>query len=105
MSDTKNTVTVTDKYGNEVEVEVGIDGKNPVSPNNPPAKAIHYINEDAYDRSDAPAPEAEEETEDDGAPAKSALKEEWVEYAVSQGADREEAESSTKDDLIATYGD
>lgn len=37
-------------------------------------------------------------------PAKSALKDEWVTYAVSQGADQTEAEASTKDDLIATYG-
>lgn len=36
-------------------------------------------------------------------PAKSATKAEWVDYAVSQGADREEAEASTKDALIETY--
>lgn len=38
------------------------------------------------------------------APAKTANKAAWVEYAVSQGANREEAEAATKDDLAATYG-
>lgn len=36
-------------------------------------------------------------------PAKSATKAEWVDFAVSQGADRTEAEASTKDALIETY--
>lgn len=34
------TVTTTDRDGNEFETELGADGKNPVSVNNPPAKAI-----------------------------------------------------------------
>lgn len=34
------SVTTTDAYGNEIEAEVGIDGENPVTPNNPPAKAV-----------------------------------------------------------------
>lgn len=45
-----------------------------------------------------------EESEEDSAPAKSASKGDWVDYAVSQGADREEAESSTKEQLIEAYG-
>lgn len=36
------TVTLQDAYGNDVEVPVGSDGKNPVSPNNPPAKAAFF---------------------------------------------------------------
>jgi hypothetical protein len=36
-------------------------------------------------------------------PAKSATKADWVEFAVTQGADRGEAEASTKDDLIERY--
>ena len=48
--------------------------------------------------------EGDEESED-SAPAKSANKAEWVDYAVSQGADREEAEGMTKDDLTSTYGE
>lgn len=39
------------------------------------------------------------------APAKSASKGEWVDYAVAQGADRDEAEAATKDDLVDRYGD
>jgi len=37
-------------------------------------------------------------------PAKSAPKAEWVEFAVSTGADRDEAESMTKADLVAEFG-
>jgi hypothetical protein len=37
-------------------------------------------------------------------PAKSATKDVWIAYAVSQGADQADAEAATKDDLIATYG-
>lgn len=43
--------------------------------------------------------------EEDKAPAKSANKGEWVDYAVAQGADREEAEDMTKDELVEAYGD
>lgn len=42
--------------------------------------------------------------EDSGPPAKSATKAEWVDYAVANGADRDEAEAQTKDELIAAYG-
>jgi hypothetical protein len=40
MANEQKTVTVNDPEGNDVEVPVGLDGKNPVSPNNPPAKAV-----------------------------------------------------------------
>jgi hypothetical protein len=36
----EETVTVADREGNEFETPLGADGKNPVSPNNPPAKAV-----------------------------------------------------------------
>lgn len=36
----QETVTVTDLNGDEHEVPAGLDGVNPVSPNNPPLKAI-----------------------------------------------------------------
>ncbi|WP_329622925.1 hypothetical protein OG357_22950 [Streptomyces sp. NBC_01255] len=39
-----------------------------------------------------------------GPPAKTAVKAEWVAYAVAQGAEQAEAEAATKDDLITTYG-
>jgi hypothetical protein len=38
------------------------------------------------------------------APAHSANKPEWVDYAVSRGADRADAEVLTKDKLIEQYG-
>lgn len=37
-------------------------------------------------------------------PAKTDNKAAWVDWAVVQGADRAEAEKSTKDDLITAYG-
>lgn len=37
-------------------------------------------------------------------PAKSASKASWVDYAVSRGADREEADAMTRSDLIERYG-
>jgi hypothetical protein len=43
--------------------------------------------------------------EDAEMPAKSALKEEWVDHAVSQGAKREEAEDMTKAELQNEYGE
>ena len=36
-------------------------------------------------------------------PARSASKAEWVEYAVSQGATREDAEKATRDELATLY--
>lgn len=39
-----------------------------------------------------------------GVPPKSANKDEWVAYAVTQGATQADAEAATKDDLIAAYG-
>jgi hypothetical protein len=39
-----------------------------------------------------------------GAPAQSALKAEWVAFAVSRGADPTQAEAATKAELIDTYG-
>lgn len=43
-----------------------------------------------------PAPE--------GPPAKSDNKDAWIAWAVSQGADPDEAAKATKDDLISGYG-
>jgi hypothetical protein len=37
-------------------------------------------------------------------PTSSASKADWVDYAVSQGADRETAEGMTKTELAETYG-
>ena len=40
-----------------------------------------------------------------GPPAKTALKEEWVAWAVSKGADEAEANALNKPDLIDLYGE
>lgn len=39
-----------------------------------------------------------------GIPAKSASKQDWIDYAVSQGATADEANAATKDQLIEQYG-
>jgi hypothetical protein len=41
---------------------------------------------------------------DDGPPAKAAPKADWVAFAVSTGADEDEAESLTKQELQDLYG-
>lgn len=46
---------------------------------------------------------ADDEPTEPDPPAKSAIKPEWVAFAVARGADPEEAEAATKDDLIDTY--
>lgn len=38
-------------------------------------------------------------------PNKSDTKDNWVDYAVSQGMDRDDAEAATKADLMAKFGD
>ena len=39
-----------------------------------------------------------------GQPSVGSRKEDWVDYAVSQGADRGQAEAATKEELIEKYG-
>ena len=64
-------------------------------------KEIHRVNEDG-----TPYVEADPEAESAPAtaPAASASKAAWVEWAVSQGADRVAAEAMTKLNLIGEYG-
>ncbi len=57
----------------------------------------------AAEETEADADDGDED-EAEGPPPHAALKEEWVDYAVEQGADREEAEAMTKADLIEEYG-
>lgn len=54
------------------------------------------------EQQDAPEPE---ESVDEGPPAHSAPKSEWVDYCVSQGYEREECESLTKADLVEQFGE
>jgi hypothetical protein len=55
---------------------------------------------DAVETGDAADPDGETTS----APARSAVKADWVDYAVSQGASRDEAEGMTKDQLTDRYG-
>ena len=52
-SETK-TVKFEDAHGNEVEVPAGMDGENPISPNNPPEKATGSVSADVYSASGQP---------------------------------------------------
>jgi len=60
-----DTVTVADRDGNEFEVEVGIDGENPVSPDNPPAKATLLPPSGglSFEKHDSNSPSADEAKE------------------------------------------
>lgn len=61
----------------------------------------------AIDDPDAPVVEVDEPAAQpaDGRPPKAGAKGAWVEYAVSRGLDRAEAEALSKEDLIAAVGD
>lgn len=66
----KDTVTREDAQGNKIEVEVGVDGKNPVSVNNP-------VNEKAYLKTptwDYTPGEASDDEESEEAPKKTTAK-------------------------------
>jgi hypothetical protein len=56
--------------------------------------------EDNWVRVKEPEPEPAEPTR----PAKTDNKTAWVDWAVSQGAEEDEAKAATKDDLIKAYG-
>lgn len=60
------TVTTTDRDGNEFEVEVGVDGKNPVSVNNPPAKAVSVDDAEVIKEELAKVEERQEKLQSDG---------------------------------------
>lgn len=47
--------------------------------------------------------EVKVEADAGGAPAKSASKGDWVEFAVSQGLSEEDANAATKDELVEKY--
>jgi hypothetical protein len=58
-----------------------------------------------YELEGAAQPDEAEESEESDAPKKSDSKADWVEYAVSKGLDRDEAEEFTKQELIDEYGE
>ena len=53
---------------------------------------------------DEPASEADDPDGDGPIPAKSASKDAWLAYAVSQGANPAEIEALTRDQLVAQFG-
>lgn len=59
-------------------------------------QAEHFLNEGLVEKVGS--------TSDDGPPAKTAPKGDWVDYAISKGADPAEAEESTKQELQDLYG-
>lgn len=52
-----------------------------------------------------PPEPVEPQQESEGPPKEYATKSDWVDWAVSRGADRDEAESLTKNELIELYGE
>jgi len=105
------------------DIEVGIDGENPVTPNNPlpKAQAEEWRGEprqgqDASEFEPHVLPGSEEPTPGDDdkpkegegpeEPNKSASKADWAAYAVATDANltAEEADKMTRDDLAAKYG-
>lgn len=106
-------------------LEVGTDGKNPVTPNNPLPKAqaeefrgepregqdanefephVYPTASESDDRRDPS--DNDGDGEDGDAPAKSASKADWVTYAQKQDSDLsdEDAEKMTRDELARKYG-
>lgn len=70
----KDTVTREDARGNKIEVEVGIDGENPVSPNNPVSQKA-LLKEPTWDYTPGEEPDdAEDESEDSDGDEKPAAK-------------------------------
>jgi hypothetical protein len=66
----------------------------------------HVVTADAGSRVDrrlASIPHLWDAADDDDRPAKSDAKAVWLDYAVAQGADRDEAEAATKADLVDRY--
>lgn len=86
------TVEVSDEQG-----AVLLEQHENYEPADDEAQAVR----DAIDERIAAVDRANEQ---DAAPAKSAKKAEWVAWAIAQGADPDEAEAQTKEQLIDTYG-
>lgn len=59
---------------------------------------------DNWVRVTEPEPDGGEGGDEPKRPAKADNKAAWVDWAVTCGADRAEAEASTKDELITAYG-
>lgn len=70
----------------------------------PEDQKAHFLDVGLVEKvSGSPAVEDDDDS-GDGVPLRAAPKAEWVDYAISKGADSEEAEASTKAELIELYG-
>jgi hypothetical protein len=65
---------------------------------------LEIVNDLAANYAVQPEVELEPEPESSGRPAQADNKAAWIDWAVSQGADRDEAEAATKAELIDEYG-
>lgn len=115
------TIKVTDAFGDKFEVEAGADGKTPVTPDNPPAKAelVDTAEDDTEAVSDDPlttetsasveetdADETEEE--EDARPAGNASRADWVAFAQSEAGGSmtdEDLEGKGRDEIRDLYGE
>jgi hypothetical protein len=77
-----------------------VEGDQLVDPSAAPPEAPA----EAEEPSTTEAPASEPAAESSGQPTQADNKATWVDYAVSKGADRDEAEASTKADLVERYG-
>lgn len=66
-------------------------------------QAKRFVAEGLVEKSDVEVEDADGSTDEDGVPAKSAPKSEWVDYAVADGYDRAEVEDMTKADIQALF--
>jgi hypothetical protein len=78
-------------------IQVGVDPSEPEDEQKPESQSEQPKQESAPESKQEPQQGPE-------APKHADTKADWVDYAVSQGTDREEAESLTKADLIEMYG-
>lgn len=67
--------------------------------------AVEYAEAEAEAEAETPEPEPEVEVKAEGGPPRpAASKQEWIDYAVSQGAEWIAATNATKQQLMETYG-
>lgn len=89
--DQPKTVTLTNSDGADFEAEVGVDGENPVSVNNPPAKSVDpaFITDD--NELERPEPEGgvDNSPNEPSTPAQAHSKE-------STGSGQKQGQSQTK---------
>lgn len=66
--------------------------------------SVHHERFAELQATESAAPETAEPAEGDGTSKPYDPKSDWVDWAVGQGVDRDEAEALTKNELIELYG-